>query len=418
MTKPCGRRFRFRRSAMALFAFSAIVHVNAWGAPLDESTAIRLGLARPAVDSLVGGQIDAARGEARSAGAWDNPAFEYERESSNLSGGDVVENTYRLSQVLGISGSRSLREQAAQRRVKAAALDGDTYRRELAAEIRRLFFMVLRGDGLDLAARRWSERLTAVEETIRRREAAGESSRYDRQRMLQERLAVPAIAAESRAQRDSAWQRLSALIGRDEAARFSGVEGRLLPALPAPLEDVLSKLEDRPELRALAERAQASSVELRAAERSNIPDVKVGLGLKTVEERSVDDTRLLLSTSIPLPLINRGQGEILRAGANARVARAQYDLTLDRARGDVAAAWHRVRALHQAASDYRRDAQDPTEQLTRVAEAAYRSGETGILELVDAYRTAFEVHRRTLELEMEVRLGRIELDRLVGGDGP
>jgi cobalt-zinc-cadmium efflux system outer membrane protein len=84
----------------------------------------------------------------------------------------------------------------------------------------------------------------------------------------------------------------------------------------------------------------------------------------------------------------------------------------------VAAAWHRVRALHRAASEYRRDAQEPTEQLTRVAEAAYRAGETGILELVDAYRTAFEVQRRTLDLEMEVRLGRIELDRMVGSDSP
>jgi cobalt-zinc-cadmium efflux system outer membrane protein len=403
---------------MLICAICAAGPIAVPAATLDEATAVQLGLARPAVGSLVGGQIDAARGEARAAGAWRNPEFEYERESSNLSGGEVVENSYRLSQVFGISGTRSLREQAAQRRVNAAALEGDSYRRELAAEIRRVFFLVLRGDGLDLAARRWSERLTTIDETIRRREAAGEASRYDRQRILQERLAVPAIAAEARAQRDSAWQRLSVMIGRDEAARFSGVEGRLLPALPAPLEEVLAKLEDRPELKALAERAQASSVEVRAAERSNIPDVKLGIGLKTVEERSNDDTRLLLSTSIPLPIINRAQGEILRAGANARVARAQYDIALDRARGDVAAAWHRVRALHRAASEYRRDAQEPTEQLTRVAEAAYRAGETGILELVDAYRTAFEVQRRTLDLEMEVRLGRIELDRMVGSDSP
>jgi cobalt-zinc-cadmium efflux system outer membrane protein len=387
---------------------------TAQGAVLDEATAVRLGLARPAVDSLVSGQIDAARGEARSAGAWDNPEFEFERESS----GNVTENSYRLSQNLAISGRRSLREQAGQRRVKAAALDGDAYRRELAADIRRAFFTVLRADELARAVQRWAERLTAVDETIRRREAAGEASRYDRQRILQERLAIPVTAAETRAQRDSAWQRLAALIGPQEAARFSGAEGRLLPTLPGPLEEMLATLEDRSELKALAERAQASSAEQRAAERSNIPDVKLGIGVKTVEERSADDTRLLLSTSIPLPIFNRAQGEIMRAGASARVAQAQYDIALDRARGEVAAAWHRVRALHQAASDYRRDAREPSEQLTRVAEAAYRAGETGILEIVDAYRIAFEVQRRALDLEMEVRLGRIELDRLTGGDRP
>lgn len=386
----------------------------AYGAALDEATAVRLGLARPAVDSLVGGQVDVARGEAWSVGAWSNPEFDYEREA----GGGAIENSYRLSQSMSISGAKALREQAAQRRVKAATLDGDAYRRELVAEIRRHFFTIIRADELGRAVQRWSERVSAVDETIRRREAGGESSRYDRQRILQERLLIPVAAAEARAQRDAAWHRLAALIGREEAARFASTEGRLLPPLPAPLDELLAKLQDRPELRALSERAHASSADLRAAERSNIPDVKVGVGLKTVEERSTEDNRLLLSTSIPLPILNRSQGEILRAGASARVAQAQYEIALERSRGDVAAAWHRVRTLHRAALDYRRDTQEPSEQLTRVTEAAYKSGETGILELVDAYRTTFEVQRRTLDLELEVRLGRVDLERLVGGEEP
>jgi cobalt-zinc-cadmium efflux system outer membrane protein len=384
-------------------------------ARLDEGTAIQLALARPAVDALLTGQSDAARAEATIAGTWDNPEFDFEREFSNGFAGEGTETLYRFSQVLNLSGSRALRASAAQRRVRALGHEADTYRLELTSEIRRLFFAVLKAERVIDAAQQWAERLSAVERVVQRRVTAGEASRYDRQRIAQERISVATQIAETRAQREANWQKLLALVGPAQAGSYVGVTGPLLPELPAPLEGLLASLEERPEFKSLSVRGEALAMERQAAERAIFPDIKLGAGVKTIEGRSGSDNRFVFSTSIPLPLFNQQQGERARIDSNARVNEAQYRLALDRTRSEIAGTWHRVRALHQVASEQATTVLRPTEELTRVAEAAYRAGESGVLELVDAYRTAFDVQRRGLDLELEVRLGRIELDRLTGG---
>jgi cobalt-zinc-cadmium efflux system outer membrane protein len=52
--------------------------------------------------------------------------------------------------------------------------------------------------------------------------------------------------------------------------------------------------------------------------------------------------------------------------------------------------------------------------LLRIAEAAYRGGESSLLELLDAYRGALESETTALELEKRAREACIEYDLLTG----
>jgi cobalt-zinc-cadmium efflux system outer membrane protein len=52
--------------------------------------------------------------------------------------------------------------------------------------------------------------------------------------------------------------------------------------------------------------------------------------------------------------------------------------------------------------------------LVRTAKAAYKGGEIGILELLDAYREEADTLTRALELEKRARQAHIELERLTG----
>jgi outer membrane protein TolC len=52
--------------------------------------------------------------------------------------------------------------------------------------------------------------------------------------------------------------------------------------------------------------------------------------------------------------------------------------------------------------------------LEAIAEVAYREGEMGILELLDALRTALRARLRSLELQFEARVAQIALERAVG----
>jgi outer membrane protein TolC len=69
-------------------------------------------------------------------------------------------------------------------------------------------------------------------------------------------------------------------------------------------------------------------------------------------------------------------------------------------------------ALRQAAvSD---DAEAAGDELTQIAEVAYREGEVGILELLDAVRSASRARMRSIELKLDARLAQIALERAVG----
>jgi outer membrane protein TolC len=55
-----------------------------------------------------------------------------------------------------------------------------------------------------------------------------------------------------------------------------------------------------------------------------------------------------------------------------------------------------------------------TDELLQIAEVAYREGEVGILELLDAGRTASRARVRHIDLRLEARLAQIALERAVG----
>jgi outer membrane protein, heavy metal efflux system len=58
--------------------------------------------------------------------------------------------------------------------------------------------------------------------------------------------------------------------------------------------------------------------------------------------------------------------------------------------------------------------QGAADELVQIAEVAYREGEVGILELLDAVRTASRARIRTIDLRLEARLAQIALERAVG----
>jgi outer membrane protein TolC len=60
------------------------------------------------------------------------------------------------------------------------------------------------------------------------------------------------------------------------------------------------------------------------------------------------------------------------------------------------------------------DTQSAGDDLLQMAVVAYREGEVGILELLDAGRVSTRARMRTLELQRDARLAEIALERAVG----
>jgi cobalt-zinc-cadmium efflux system outer membrane protein len=164
----------------------------------------------------------------------------------------------------------------------------------------------------------------------------------------------------------------------------------------------------------LSARAEAAELEGRAAALTRIPDVTVGVGPKWIDNGITRENGIMLTFSIPLPVYDRGQPGQKRAAAEALSTRAEYRLARDRAEGELRGLHRQVERLTAAAKDYRAQVVAALPDLLRIAESAYRGGESTVLELLDTYRGALESEMTALELEWKAREARIEFDLQTG----
>jgi len=380
--------------------------------PLTEAEAVRRGLARPDLADLEVGRVESAKAEATAAGMPPNPTLGYTRDRK---GGapDSTEETWQLSQTFDLSGRRGLRREAAESRVEAAYAGNNLRRGELAAEIRHRFHEALFKQEAVLVTETWVQRFSRVERIVDKLARAGEASGYDRRRLARERQTAEARLSNERADLDRASERLAALLGTSGKA-VESVTGVLRPTVPAPLDSALSRLERRPDLQALARRAEAADLEGRAASRGWVPDVTLGFGPKRIDNGITRENGSVISVSIPLPVFDRQQAGQQRAAAEALNARGELSFARARAEGDLRGLHRQVERLVAASADYRTRAVGESAELLRIAEAAYQGGESTLLELLDAYRGALEAEMTALDLEWKARQARIDYDLLTG----
>lgn len=397
----------FWRATVLAMAIGLLSPLASLAAPLTESDAVRLSLSRPELADLTQARIAEADADVVAAGTWANPSLEFSRDKTGAS----RESTWRLAQPLDVSGRRGLRQDAARLRLNATEADTRAWREERATEVRRSFHEVLRQQSALRVIDAWMARFAVIGNVVDKLARAGDASGYDRRRLAREQQAADAKAAEARAGLERSRARLIALLG--QPAMDQDVAGTLLPTLPAGLPSLQPRLAQRPYLASLAARADAANADNAAAQR-NFPELTVGVGGKRTDDGVLRDNGTVFSVSIPLPIFDRQQGAERRTSAQAMAARAEYALAKQKAEGDLIGLHRQLVQLIAAAERYRREAVAPSADLVRIAEAAYRAGESTVLELLDAYKGALDAETTALDLEWKARELRIELDQLTG----
>jgi cobalt-zinc-cadmium efflux system outer membrane protein len=373
-------------------------------------------MARPAVSGLIEGQLALAESGLTAARIWSNPELQYARETVDRSYGDSTENAVWISQRFQISGARGLRKDAARARLDGAQFGARGDRLAMQADARQLFHRLLHQHRSVVAVEHWATRMSRMTAVVEKRQQAGEVSGYDALRLSRERATVNAALNREQSTRSRLWAAMSALLGSpDVAGRFDGVAGDLLPGAPPNLARLLASLTDRPDLAELEREVAAFDLERRASARGWVPELTLGVGQKEVSDDLGRDSGPMVSAGITLPLFDRGQADVQRASAQAEIARSRHQLLLQQAQGEVTGLWRELTGLRSAALEARRGADEEVSEMIRIAEAAYEGGELGVLELLDAYRSAYLAEIQALELAAAARLASIELDLLTGG---
>ena len=125
-------------------------------------------------------------------------------------------------------------------------------------------------------------------------------------------------------------------------------------------------------------------------------------------------TSYRLGLALPLPLWNQRQGQIAEAAANVNQVQAvlsDRELALTR---DLDSSYQRYIIAQNQVASFESGLLAQSESVLKVAEAAYRYGERGILEYLDAQRVYRIVKKDYLAAKFDYVSAMLEIERLLG----
>jgi cobalt-zinc-cadmium efflux system outer membrane protein len=384
--------------AASLFAFPVLAQSQV--VPLTQTEAVARALGVADWRAISAGRTDAARAEAEGMRRFGNPSMEVRRGSLSGLAEEETEWEAEVVQTLDLTRRRTSLRRAADAEADAVELDVRRSDQERAAQTRKAWVECAAAEEKAAAARDFHGRLVDAERIVQARTDAGDVAIYDLRRIRIEGRTAQADAAVADAEVGAACAGLAALTGVPGAR----AEGRL----QAPARADAAVLE-RPDLTAGERRLAAAEQQARAADRSRLPEVEVGVGWKRVDTLGFEAEGPQFRVGLTLPLFDNGSARTRQARAEARAAAADLALARREAAGEVAAASARrdgLLAALAAASATREDA----DRLGSIAQAAYEAGEGDVTELVDAYRAAHAANLFIIELTGRANLAVIELD--------
>ncbi|QOU06031.1 TolC family protein [Pseudomonas fluorescens] len=354
-------------------------------------------------------EIGIAEGARQQAGLIPNPVASWDAEDTRRS---TRTTSVKLSQTLELGGKRGARIDVATRAQDAAALSLEQRRNGLRADVIEGYYGALRAqERLDLAQRSLAlaERGLVV---ANGRVTAGKSSPVEATRA---QVQLSEIRLEfNRAQMGltDAYRRLAASTG-SAATDFQAVatQGPATPPLP-PAAHLLARLEQTAELR-LAELQilqGEASIGLEKAQR--IPDLDVSIGSQY--DASARERVNLVGVSMPIPLFNRNQGNVLAATRRADQARDQRNAAELRLRTETRQALDQWQTANTEVRAFNQQILPAAQSAVDAATRGFEMGKFNFLDVLDAQRTLIAARTQYLTATAQATEAWVRIERIYG----
>lgn len=351
-------------------------------------------------------EADVMRREQLARLAYPNPAVMYSREGAGFT------EFLQVEQTLPAFGVRAALSRAGVAATAAAEADRDARLWVLRSEARTVIARLAAEQARLDAAESHAREVERLIEILRTREREGEGSRFDRLRAEQELRDARQLVAAAAVGAAAARAQVTAMLPRDVAVgrvvETAADEQRPLPALDALVARAAST---RAELRGLRRSAERATLEFDAARRARLPSPTLFGGVKRADDDAGRSRGAVFGVSVSVPLFDTGGREAARWAAERARVESERAAVEQQIRAEITRASEALTLRRAAVFG---DQEATGEELMRIAEVAYREGEVGILELLDAVRTASRARTRTIEIRLDARLARIALERAVG----
>ncbi|NEX63318.1 TolC family protein [Noviherbaspirillum galbum] len=354
-------------------------------------------------------EVQATEAAVQQAGIIRNPDISASIEDTRR---ETRTTTIQLNQPIELGGKRTARVSAAERGRDAAIMELNARKTQIRAAVVTAFYDLVAAQEryrLAQATVDLAQRATTI---ASKRVQAGKVSPVEETRARVAESGVRVELAQATGELDGARRRLAATWG-STMPRFDHAEDHLekLPQLPA-LSDLAQRLDQSPELlraRIEVDRRQA----LTQVERSRrTPDVIVSIGAKRDEQ--LGRNQAIVGVSVPLPLFDRNQGNVLEALRRTDKARDELTATEVRLRSDLAQAYGRLNASLNEVTLLQKEVLPGAQSAYDATTKGFELGKFSFLEVLDAQRTFFQAKSQYLRALAETQRATAEIDRLVG----
>lgn len=397
------------RDALPTTTFAPALAKEATGS-LTLSAAIDLALASNPELSAAANELRAVEGAVIQAGVLPNPEISTSVEDTQNKATRTT--TILLNQRIELGGKRSARITSAERGRDIAAADLAAKHLDVRATVIGAFFDVLVAQERVQQAEDLLSLAQRASQAASRRVTAGKISPVEETKA---RVAEASARVElNQAQRElvTARKRLAASWG-SSTPQFEKAEGRtdILPPVRSA-EEIERRLNASPALLRARHSADRFSA-LADLERSRrIPDVTVSLGSKKAEELGRNQT--IVGVSIPFPIFDRNQGNVLEAQRRADKARDELSATEIRLGTEVTQSEERLKALVVEAQTLQSEIMPGARSAYEAASKGFELGKFSFLEVLDAQRTFFQARAQYLRSLSDAHRTAAELERILG----
>ena len=374
----------------------------------------RLGLEANGLIRAAESRVDVAKAGVVSAGAYPNPELEFVGGHNRARApGPISGNTYGayVSQRIENPFLRIARIGSAEASVQASKAGLDRTRADLASALRvRAYELLLRQEIASVEA----GVLDLIEEIRHRVKVSvdtGETARFELIKADAEVLTAQSRRETTELDARRARVNLIKLTAGALNANFN-INASLLDKdnLP-PLETL------RHEVRLLNPDISKLTAELNSALLTTDKEraaVLPSLQLKFGQQRDPEFAYNIASLNVQIPLFNRRRGPIAEAVSES----ARLKETLDYRRFEIIqlleSSWQRRQIAKRKVEMFETGIINQAESALRVAQAAYRFGERGLLDVLDAQRVLRSVRADLLQARFEYQVAVSEILRLRG----
>lgn len=361
-------------------------------------------------------QIEAAQAGLTTARAYPNPTFsaitgrQTVRVAGNVTG---LTSFFTFAQPLELGNLRPSRLEVArvQRDMQQHLLAGT--RISVLSDVRRTFYEVLRRRE-EIAI--LNENLRLVEELRKRIEVrvnVGEAGRLELIRADAELVSARSASNSARLRYISALTQFRVAVGSTLDPNFD-IEGKLdSPVTLPPLDELRAQ--------ALATNPAIAYNRTQILRARREVDYQVALRRPQPQiigefEQPPDSPSYRVGLSLPLNVWNKREGPIAEAAAQIRVAESQARSRELEFVSALESAYARYNLATQQLAAFEEGLLREATEAVRSAEAAYRLGERGILEVLDAQRVLRTVRLDFLNAQFDRQSALIDLDELRATD--